>query len=818
MRVPLSWLREYAPIDASGEEIAAALIRAGLEVEQVEHVGDDVKDVVIGEILEIEELIEFKKPIRFCQVDVGAGPRGIVCGATNFEVGDKVPVALPGSVLPGDFVITARSTYGRVSDGMICSARELGLGDDHTGIMVLPPDAPLGADIVDYFGMADEVLDIAVTPDRGYCLSVRGVAREAATAFGVPFRDPADITVVPSSAPGYDVVVQDADRCERFVVRAVRGIDPSAPSPEWLQRRLLLAGMRSISLAVDITNYVLLDLGQPLHAYDLAKLSGPIVVRRAVLGESVRTLDGSDRKVDPDDLLITDDSGAIGIAGVMGGAATEVDAGTHDVLIESAHFEQRGISRTAARHRLPSEASKRFERGVDSQLQAAAAERAVRLLVELGGGVADAASTDIDMQPDRLAISLATDAVSRVGGRPYDAEKVRVRLVDVGCVVTGDGPLSVTPPSWRPDIGAPIDLVEEVLRLEGFDSIPSVLPLAPAGRGLTRDQRLRRRLGRVVADAGYVEVSSYPFMSPADLDALQLVADDPRRDSLALANPVSDHDSHLRTTLLPALLTALARNVGRGQGDVGVFEIGAAYLPGADRPAAPRVSAAHRPSDADLAALQAALPDQPLRFAAAVTGRRELPGHWGPGREADWSDVVELARTVCRAVGAPPPIVVAAAMEPFHPGRCARIEIGGTAVGFTGELHPRVVAAMGLPARTCALELDLLPVFAAAIDVVPAPEISIYPAASVDIALVVDARTPAADVEAALRAGAGPLLEGIRLFDIYRGAQVSSGQRSLGYSLRFRAPDRTLTDEDVLAARDAALAAAAQRTGSVLRG
>ncbi|MEO6713328.1 MAG: phenylalanine--tRNA ligase subunit beta [Mycobacteriales bacterium] len=818
MRVPLSWLRDYAAVDASAAEIAAALIRAGLEVEQVESVGRDIRGVLIGEVLAIEELTEFKKPIRFCQVSVGEEPRGIVCGASNFAVGDRVPVALPGAVLPGELVITARSTYGRVSDGMICSSRELRLGDDHTGILILPPDAPIGADVADYLDLSDDVLDIAVTPDRGYCLSVRGVAREAATAFGVAFRDPGSVQLAAAAKPGYDVVISDADRCSRFVARVVRGIDPSAATPDWMRRRLVLSGLRSISLAVDITNYLLLDLGQPLHAYDLAKLSGPIVVRRAQPGESIRTLDGSERLADADDLLITDDSGPIGIAGVMGGATTEVDPGTRDVLIESAHFESRGISRSAARHRLPSEASKRFERGVDTDLQAAAAERAVRLLVELGGGVADDAQTDIDLRTPSTAISFDADAVSRVGGRPYDAATVRARLADVGCDVSGDGPLSVTPPGWRPDLTDPIDLVEEVLRLEGYDSIPSELPTAPAGRGLTRDQRLLRRLGRAIADAGYVEVSSYPFVSLADLDALQLAADDPRRTALALANPVSDHDSHLRTTLLPALLSALVRNVSRGQVDVGLFELGAVYLPGTDRPAAPRTSAAGRPSDAELAALDAALPAQPVRFAAAVTGDRERSGHWGRGRAADWSDVVELGRLVCRAVGARSPVVRAAAGAPFHPGRCAEFLIDGVVIGHAGELHPRVVAATGVPVRTSVIEFDLAPVLATAVDVVPGPELSTYPAATVDVALVVDVATPAAEVESALRLGAGALLEDVRLFDVYRGAQVGEARVSLAYTLTMRAVDHTLTDEEVRAITRAAVSAAGEKVGAVLRG
>ncbi|HZG93790.1 MAG TPA: phenylalanine--tRNA ligase subunit beta [Mycobacteriales bacterium] len=818
MRVPMSWLRDYAPVETSADDTAAALIRAGLEVEQVERLGGDIVGVQVGEVLEITELAEFKKPIRYCQVSVGDGARGIVCGATNFTVGDRVPVALPGAVLPGGLQIGARKTYGHTSDGMICSVRELGIGEDHAGIMVLPADAPLGADIVDYLGLRDDVLDIAVTPDRGYCLSVRGVAREAATAADVPFSDPAALDVPELPAAGYPVTVGDAGRCARYVARIVRGVDPAAPSPDWLARRITLAGMRPISLTVDVTNYVLLALGQPLHAFDLAKVAGPIVVRRARGGERLRTLDGADRALDTDDLLITDDSGPIGIAGVMGGATTEIDATTRDVVVESAYFEPRGVARTAARHRLPSEAAKRFERGVDTALQPAAAELAVRLLVEYGGGAADPAVTDIDLRVAPAAIKLPVQAVSRLAGRDYPADVVRRRLTDVGCTVEGGDPLQVVPAPWRPDLTMPADLIEEVVRLEGYDTVPSILPVAPAGRGLTREQRLRRRLGRAVAAAGHHEVTSYPFLSPAVFDALQLDAADPRRAALAVANPVSEHESHLRTTLLPGLLASLARNVSRGQQDVAVYETGAVYLPRPGSGRAPRVRADRRPDDATLAELDAALPAQPLRIAIAMCGRREPAGHWGPGRPVAWADAVQVARDVCESLGAPAPAVTAAAAMPFHPGRCAAIAVDGVEAGHAGELHPRVVAALGLPPRTCAMELDLTPVLAAAVDVVAAPAISGYPPATVDVALLVGAQTPAAEVEAALRAGAGELLEECRLFDVYAGTQVGAGRRSLAFTLRFRAADRTLTDDEVLRFRDAAVQSAAGRTGAELRG
>ncbi|HVF04716.1 MAG TPA: phenylalanine--tRNA ligase subunit beta, partial [Frankiaceae bacterium] len=503
MRVPLSWLREYAPVQASGREVAERLIRAGFEVEHVEQVGEGIDDVVVGEVLEIEELTGFKKPIRYVRVNLGHDQRHVVCGATNFNVGDRVPVAVPGAVLPGGFKIGARETYGRTSEGMICSARELGVGEDHSGILVLEPTTPLGQDVVEVLSLRDEVLDIAITPDRGYALSVRGIAREAATAFDVEFTDPAAMPAPSGATPGYDVRIDATDGCQRYVARTVRGLSPLAPSPFWLRQRVTLGGMRPISLAVDVTNYVLLDVGQPLHAFDLATLSGGIVVRRATAGERLRTLDGVERTLDPEDLVIADGSGAVAIAGVMGGATTEVSGETRDVLVEAAYFTPAGIGRTARRHGLSSEASKRFERGVDPSLAPVAAERAVALLTTLGGATADDTVTDVDEVPARPVITIAATEPGRRAGVAYDHATVVRRLTDVGCTVTGGDLLDVTPPSWRPDLTEPVDLTEEVARLEGYDAIPSALPPAPAGRGLTRRQKLLRRVGRALAAHGY---------------------------------------------------------------------------------------------------------------------------------------------------------------------------------------------------------------------------------------------------------------------------------------------------------------------------
>jgi len=454
-------------LTASADEIAAALVRAGLEVERVERFGDDVRGVRVGRVLDIEELAGFKKPIRYCHVDIGAVVHEVVCGATNFDAGDLVAFATPGGLLPGDFAIAARQTYGHTSDGMICSVRELGLGDEHDGILVLPPDSPLGADVVELLEMRDEVLDIAVTPDRGYVLSMRGMAREAATAFGVPYDDPA-LLPVPAAGTGHPVRIDDPSGCDRYVARTVTGLNPSSSSPAWLQRRLTLAGMRPISLAVDVTNHVLLELGQPLHAFDLDKVRGDIVVRRATAGERLATLDGQDRTLTADDLVITDDTGPIALAGVMGGVSTEVTPATTSLLIESARFLPLPIARTARRHKLPSEASKRFERGVDPELAPAAAEAAVRLLVSLGGAVAGPA-TDVDEHPAQLVLRLPVDLPGRLAGRDYDGAVVRRRLEDVGCMVEGDDVLRVAPPSWRPDLIGSAELVEEVLRLEGYE-------------------------------------------------------------------------------------------------------------------------------------------------------------------------------------------------------------------------------------------------------------------------------------------------------------------------------------------------------------
>ena len=832
MRIGVSWLREHVdlPADLTASMLEEALIELGIEVESIVELAETVRGtLVVGRVLTVEELTGLKKPIRYCTVDVGdangdGAPQEIVCGATNFAPGDLVVVILPGGVLPGGFEIGARRTYGHMSAGMICSARELGLGEDHTGIIVLPPDTPAapGDDARPVVGLDDILVEVEITPDRGYALSVRGIARELAYAFGVPFGDPGLVPAPGATpTPAYPVEVRDTVGCDRFAGRIVSGIDPAARTPAVMARRLTQAGIRTISLPVDVTNYLMLELGQPMHAFDVDRLRGPLVVRRATPGEKLTTLDGVARLLDPEDMVICDDTGPISLAAVMGGETSEVVVGgTADVLFEAAHWDPVMVSRTARRHKLFSEAAKRWERGVDPQLPLVAIDRAVTLLTTYGGGTALSDIVDVDHVRPRQPIAMDVDLPSRRAGVAYEPARVVSLLEEVGCTVVVDGSiLSVTPPSWRPDLVDPADLVEEVVRLDGYDNVPRALPLAPAGRGLTEGQRRRRSVARALAEAGLVEVLSYPFMGESAFDALGLPPDDPRRRAVRLANPLSDEEPLLRSTLLPPLLATLRRNIGRGARDLALYEVGVVFLPKLDGGPPPAMGVDAAPDPAVFAAADAVVPEQPWHVAAVLAGEVEPAGWWGQGRPASWADAAESARVVLSAAGVPSSRVSVRAAEqaPWHPGRCAAIAVDDVVIGYAGELHPAAVSGLDLPRRTVAMELDLDAVPAA--PVTPAPRISGFPPALIDVALVVDAGVAAAEVQRALTDGAGELLESVRLFDVYESAQqLGEGRKSLAYKLTFRAPDRTLTVEEAVAARDAAVATVADRFGATLRG
>ena len=841
MRVPIDWLREYVavPGEASGLDIAASLVKVGLEEEGL-HGGDITGPLVVGRVLTKQpEPQKNGKTINWCTVDVGAAngsgePQGIVCGAHNFEPGDLVVVILPGGVLPGGFEISARKTYGHVSAGMICSVLELGIGDDHDGILVLShrPDAAdlvPGQDAIPLLGLDRETIEVNVTPDRGYCFSIRGIAREYSHATGAEFVDPA--VGLSAAAPaandnGYAVELADEapirgrQGCDRYVARIVRGIDVAAPSPAWMTTRLTEAGMRPISLPVDVTNYVMLALGQPLHAFDVATLGGPIVVRRARAGERLTTLDGQDRALLPEDLLITEGGERVlAIAGVMGGEDSEVTDATTDVLIEAAHFDPVSIARSARRHKLPSEASKRFERGVDPQVAAAAAELAVQLLVEHGGGVADEGVTDVGTPVPPVVIDLDPTLPTRLVGVDYSRDEVVGVLREIGCEVddSGDGVLQVTVPTWRPDLRNGPDLVEEVARIRGYDQIPSIVPTPPAGRGLTHGQSVRRIIANVLAAQGLSEVWSAPFVSDARHAELGYPVEAARARTVKLANPLSDEAPLMRISILSTLVDALRRNVARGAKDVGLFELGLVVALEQEQLRAPTEDVGIRPSEEVLARIRAAVPAQPRRVGFLLAGESERAGWWGQGRPADLTDVLALAQAIATALSVEL-IPSADDAMPFHPGRCAQLTLpDGTLVGHVGELHPKVTAALGLPARTVGGELDVDALVAGSGVAVQAQAISVAPLSHQDIALVVDEAVTAAAVEAALRAGAGPELESLRLFDVYRGDQIGEGKKSLAYRLTVRAADRTLRSEEVSALRDAAVARAAADLGAVQR-
>ncbi len=850
MRVPLRWLSDYVDLapGATGRDVAASFVSVGLEEEDL-HGGDITGPLVVGRVLSFEQVQKNGKPIRYCTVDVGQHgqmptdgvAQEIVCGATNFEVGDLVVVVLPGAVLPGGLAIAARRTYGRVSNGMICAEDELGLGDDHAGIIVLErylgADAVAGVcpgdDAIALLGLADEVVEVNVTPDRSYCFSLRGLAREYWHAQGSPeggFRDPARVTTPKAASTGYAVRLADdapleaAPGCDRYVARIVRGIDPTAAAPAWLQKRLTQIGMRPISLAVDVTNYVMLAVGQPLHAFDVAKLNGAIEVRRARAGERLRTLDGVERTLDREDLLITDGGIVpLAIAGVMGGETSEVDDSTTDVLIEAAHFDATTVARSSRRHRLVTEASKRFERGVDPALAGAAAQLAVDLLVEHGGGTADEAMTDLDETRPPAPTDLDVTLPSRLVGVAYPRVQVLDILRQLGCEVkepaTGSDLARVTPPSWRPDLVDGPDYAEEVARIDGYSKIPSVNPTPSNGRGLTHGQKVRRIVANSLAGLGFVEVLTYPFVSPGLADSMGLADDDDRRNAIRVANPLSDQLPLMRTSVLATIVDAVRRNISRGQKDIALFEIGLVTWPGPDSShTAPVPGVAARPDEATIAAINDAVPAQPRRVAFVLSGEAEHSGWWGVGREATWADVVEAATAVATALALEVRVEADADHAPWHPGRCARITLlDGTLVGHAGELHPKVLAALGLPARTCAAELDVDVLTEASAPTTEFQPFSTYPAAFTDIALVVGAHVSAAEVESALRSGAGECLETVTLFDLYVGEQVGPGRKSLAYRLTFRAPDRTLTTNEVNRFRDAAVAVAAHAVDAVQR-
>lgn len=880
--ISLSWLRDHVqiPSDVTLADVAEDLVSVGFEEEEI-HPPKVTGPLVVGRVLSVSKESQSNgKIINYCRVDVGSHnddpgtgkepsdlpSRGIICGAHNFEVDDYVVVSLPGAVLPGPFPIAARKTYGHVSDGMICSERELGLGNDHDGIIVLNKrfdadqiPAP-GSDAIALLGLGEEVLEVNVTPDRGYGFSVRGLAREYSHSTGAAFVDKGlaqnlATELPPHSDDAFEVRVDgEATReghaaADRFVTQVVRGIDPKAVSPRWMVERLEQAGMRSISLPVDVTNFVMLDLGQPLHAYAAEAIAQPFVVRRARAGEEFETLDGVNRQLDPQDIVISDspDVGKpggriVGLAGVMGGLDSEVVDSTVDVVIEGAHFDSVSIARTSRRHRLSSEASKRFERGVDPQLAPVAVHRVAELLVEYGGGAIDPVCFDLNEVLPTTPVHMSIDWPRRLTGVDYSLQRIVQALEVIGASVRQeDDWLVVTPPTWRPDLVGPAHLVEEVARIDGYDRIPSILPPALGGEGLGEGQRLRRHVADTIAQAGGVEVLSYPFIGDAH-DRQLLPPEDPRRQAAVLRNPLADDAPMLRTSLLDSLLDTATRNVSRGNPSLAIFELGTVTLPAGTVPSEiPGVDG--RPTADELDRLRAGVPAQPWHAAGVLGGTQAVSSVLTPAREWDWADALEITQRLARATGVNleaarawlplgtakvpgPPVPEAASdpasVAPWHPGRVAALFVRSgkhlVKVGLAGELHPRVVKEYSLPARTAAFEVDLDALTSlVSAEPVSTKRVSVYPVAKIDLAVVVKDSIPAADVARVIRSASGPLLETLQLFDVYRGEQVGEGSRSLAFAVTLRAGDRTLSSDEVAKVRDKIVHDLGKRLKAALR-
>ncbi|WNI12176.1 phenylalanine--tRNA ligase subunit beta [Corynebacterium sp. Z-1] len=812
----------------SPEELDAGFVRVGFETEGFEPLPETTGPLVIGRVLEIEELEGFKKPIRYCQVDVGEAngtgePQGIVCGARNFSEGDLVVVSLPGAVLPGGFAIAARETYGKISNGMMASEAELGFTAKSDGIIVLEEGAARpGEDARDVLGGPDTVFEVNITPDRGYALSARGLTREVAAAFDLAYRDIAtdpavagiDLSRVPAPTGALiDITLEESTKAQRFGLRKVEGIDPKAQAPFWLKRILMLSGVRSVNAATDVTNYVMLLLGQPMHAFDADKVAGNLRVHNASGGETFETLDHAKRTLTPNDVVISDDNGIQSLAAIMGGTTSEISDRTTNVYFEAATWDALTVARSARHHKLSSEASRRFERGVDPALVEVALDVACALLVEFAGGeVVDKRTLVGDVQ-ERPTIEMEVSRPGAIIGVDYSRATVVRRLEEVGCRVEGDGEtLTVYPPTWRTDLSVPVDLIEEIVRLEGLDEIPLILPAPRGGRGLSPLQRRRRAVTHALAYSGYVEVIPTPFIANDTFDVWGLAADDERRKAVRVQNPLDKDYGLIGTTVLPSMLEAVGRNVARGRRDLALYSVAQVAVERAESSPMPSVLA--RPSEETIRELVDSLPKQHLHAATVAAGQWEHAGPLGAGRDYTWADAIESARVVARAAGVDLRVEAAAEL-PWHPGRCAALKVGDVTVGFAGELHPEILEALELPARTCAMEIDLaaLPLD----EVLPAPVLSSFPALNQDIALVVDDGVAAEDVRRAVEEGAGELVESVKLFDVYRSEHLGEGKKSLAFGLVFRAPDRTLTEDEASQARLAAAGVAQQRFGAQMR-
>ena len=796
MKFSLQWLRDFVDIDVSPEELGELLSHSGTKLETLEQRGKEIRGVIVARVMDIKDHPNADN-LTLVEVDIGDGrSERVVCGARNFSVGDLVPLASVGARLPGGLEIEERPIRGEVSRGMLCSPMELGVSRDHAGILVLPTDAALGSDVPHVLGLDDAIYDVEITPNRGDCMGMIGIAREVAALVGSELRMPSiDFTPDADLHSPVSVDIQDSDGCRRFVAHYADGVE-IGPSPSWMQARLLALGVRPISNVVDITNYVMLETGQPLHAYDAAKLAGHrIVVRRAVEGEKQTTLDGQSRVMHPDDLLITDPESLHGIAGVMGGEDSEVSDTTTTVVLECANFDHATVAFTMRRHSIRTEAGIRFERGADPEAPPFASRRAMKLMTELAGARASAEVVDEYPRPwQPRSLTLRPARTDHILGYsvPPDEQVKHLKSVDIDAAPK-DGVIEAAIPSFRNDLQREVDLVEEVARLAGFDRLPATLPSGDAG-ALEPAQAAERRVRRILVGFGLSEAWTSSFGSPAELDLLGLDEDHPARRMVVLENPTSDEEPTLRTTLLPGLLRSAARNVAQRAESIALFEVARIYEPSREP-----------------------LPREELCLGAVFYGRQG-PASWRhPDRRWDFYSAKGAFESLLKAMEMPPAKWVPVSGMPLHPTRAASINFSGAPIGVFGEVHPAVCERFDVPEQTIVFEIGLETLFSSLPERAKVQELSRFPAVYRDIALVVDEDIEAARLEDIIRRAGRPEVESVRLFDVYRGEQVPEGKKSLAYALNLRSHERTLTDDDADAVRERILNALAERTGAQLR-
>ncbi|MCJ7724869.1 MAG: phenylalanine--tRNA ligase subunit beta [Acidimicrobiia bacterium] len=794
MKVSVRWLHEFVDLpNDDAEHLDEVLNQLGLEVENWETIEAGFSGVIVAEVTEIV-LHPNADKLRVVTLDIGSGSHTVVCGAWNFEVGDVVAVAMPGAVLPGGFEVGERKIRGIDSPGMICSETEMGLGEDSAGILVLEEGyAPLGSDFASTLPYPDVVFDLEITPNRPDAMSVYGVARDLAAFYGLPLRAPSTALEEQGEPTSAKVRVEDPERCRRFTAREVSGLR-IGPSPLWMRLRLRNAGVRPISNVVDVTNYVMLELGQPLHAFDLDQIPDQtLVIRRAADGEHLTTLDSIDRVLSSEDLLVAGPAHGLALAGIMGGENSEVGDDTTRVLIEAAHFSAPHVLLSGWRQGLRSEASARFERGVDPGLPPIASARAAGLLADLAGGMIAPGFIDVHPGPlERIVVDLPAGETRRLLGVDIPADQIVGILTRLGFEVEGDGPFRASVPTYRPDVTRPADLVEEIARLYGYDNIPSTLPRGP-GKGLSETQRRTRLAKSAMVGAGYSEVLNFSFVGPDAIAALGLPADDPRSRAVSIRNPLNEEQGLLRTSLLPGLLAALRINQTRHQPSPALFETGLVFFP----------------SSGDV-------PDQPQRLAFAAVGPRPEPSWSADAGDRDATDAVGMWETLAAALG------VEAAVEQgsdaaFHPGRCGTVLAGGTPVGVVGEIHPSLAKRFEVTGRVAAGEIDLDALLAAETGAafrIP----SALPPVVFDLAFDLADEVAAADLIRTVEEAGGPSLESAVVFDVFTGAPLAEGRKSLALRLTIRDAKRTLTDEEVAPLREAVARAVADRLGGRLRG